>query len=550
MPNRTATLLFFSVFVFMGAVLAGCSSKPDTASLIADLTNKDADVRCEAALELETAPDPRAVEPLIKVLSDSNDYVRANAAGALGAIADARAVPPLIERLSDPHPYVRERTSQALCRFGAAATAPLQAALAQAADAEARTQLIPLLQCIGDPRALPALVPFYGSANNDVSRAAFSALSSIDPNWKANPLAVPGLITLLDKAGNDKVRADAAQSLGKMKATSATDVLIKTSGDDNRSVAIASIIALGRIGDPKAVNALLDKLDAPDRHTAFNTVQALGAIGDRSALKPLIAMLAHKDSDLVQAVHDALKQIDAKWMVSRAAAQAVPQMIQILEKDADPQARCHAASALGAIKDKRAGAALLRAARDSHAPLRAGALSALAAMNDPRAAAPAMAGLDAPDKTVRQSAARALGKLGHRPALNRLRDTLCDRHARQAAAEALADLGWQPQTPAEKIHLLAAREEKEALLADWKTTEQVFLSDLTSGKRRVVENAYDVLANLKKEEIVPQLLRLLKTKGSKTLAEVYLNHGYPALRQAALQWAQKNGYDLIHSVGQ
>jgi HEAT repeat protein len=64
--------------------------------------------------------DPRAVEPLIAALRDTDPIARKNAADALSNIKDPRAVEPLIAALKDADPIVRQVAFSSLARGGIA----------------------------------------------------------------------------------------------------------------------------------------------------------------------------------------------------------------------------------------------------------------------------------------------------------------------------------------------------------------------------------------------------------------------------------------------
>ncbi len=93
--------------------------KRDVKQLIKALSyKKDAGVREDAAIALGEIGDARAVEPLIKALSDSNENVRENAADTLGEIGDARAAESLIRMRDDPDSDVRQNVKHALAKLG------------------------------------------------------------------------------------------------------------------------------------------------------------------------------------------------------------------------------------------------------------------------------------------------------------------------------------------------------------------------------------------------------------------------------------------------
>lgn len=98
--------------------------------LIHALRDQDySSIRWRAAIALGHRKDPRATEPLIDALTDSNLHVREEAATALGAIGEPDAVQALISLLEDPARSVRQRAREALVRIGGPARAALRDAL-------------------------------------------------------------------------------------------------------------------------------------------------------------------------------------------------------------------------------------------------------------------------------------------------------------------------------------------------------------------------------------------------------------------------------------
>src|SRR5208283_4648094 len=119
--------------------------------------------------------DPRAVEPLIAALQDTNLDVRKNAAGSLGLLNDPRAVEPLIATLQDTNPYVRQNAAASLGRLhDPRAVEPLIAAL-QDTNANVRHNAIVGLAYIQDPRAIQPLTAALQDSdpkNRDVAAQA------------------------------------------------------------------------------------------------------------------------------------------------------------------------------------------------------------------------------------------------------------------------------------------------------------------------------------------------------------------------------------------
>jgi HEAT repeat protein len=74
---------------------------PALHALVQMLSDKDWQVRREAAWALGEIGDPKAVPFLIRSLRDKDKYVRRAAAWALGKIGDPQVVPALIDVLKD-----------------------------------------------------------------------------------------------------------------------------------------------------------------------------------------------------------------------------------------------------------------------------------------------------------------------------------------------------------------------------------------------------------------------------------------------------------------
>ena len=85
--------------------------------------DKDWRVQAIVAEALGKIGDERAVQPLIRALTDKdkierNRYVRGKAAEALGRLGDKRAIKPLVDALNEKYIYVRRKAEKALERLG------------------------------------------------------------------------------------------------------------------------------------------------------------------------------------------------------------------------------------------------------------------------------------------------------------------------------------------------------------------------------------------------------------------------------------------------
>lgn len=91
----------------------------DTAGLIRALSDKDKDIRREAAYALAEVKDASAGPALMRALQDEAGPVRAGAAWALGEINEVRAIPLLVGASMDEDMFVRLQADAALMKIRA-----------------------------------------------------------------------------------------------------------------------------------------------------------------------------------------------------------------------------------------------------------------------------------------------------------------------------------------------------------------------------------------------------------------------------------------------
>ena len=70
------------------------------------------------------------------------------------------------------------------------------------------------------------------------------------------------------------------------------------------------------------------------------------------------------------------------------------------------------------------------------------------------------------------------------------------------------------------------------------------MADIQSDDQRKIENAVYTFLFLGKEEMIPMLIKILNTKGDKTMALNYLDSGNNELENAAKLWASAHGYKI------
>lgn len=232
--------------------------------------------------------NPRAVGPLIGLLTHEKKYLRfrSAAAEALGKIGDARAIEPLALALGDPYEEVdvRKAAAQALGAIGGARA------------------VVPLIHAVKDKGPLTRkLEAEY------VRVAAAEALGQIgDPN------AVGPLVdVIMAEDVPYRVRNAVEAALAKLGDAAESQLASALDGGSYSHRRHAAAMALARIGDTRAVEPLVDSLRYFAYGVQLDATVALGKLGDVRAVEPLILVLG-RDDNLAEFAAKSLYQIDRK----------------------------------------------------------------------------------------------------------------------------------------------------------------------------------------------------------------------------------------------
>jgi HEAT repeat protein len=176
--------------------------------------------------------------------------------------------------------------------------------------------------------------------------------------------------------------------------------------------------------------------------------------------------------------------------------------------------------------------------------VRAAAAESLGKIGDVRATNLLIASLQDWDSRVRAAAAEALGKLGDARAVGALVETMPDWVAKDQVGTALKTLGWTPTSENEDVYIWISAADGTDLNAHWEKTKRVLLADVQTDDRRRIDNAVYTFVSLGKEELIPKLIEVLRTKGTKQMAQAYLHCGNDRLEEAARMTTTLHGDQL------
>ncbi|MBN2026592.1 MAG: HEAT repeat domain-containing protein [Actinobacteria bacterium] len=390
--------------------------------------NKDWHVRLAATQALRGIGGYRAVEPLIKALTDINSDVRRATAEALGNIGDDRAVEALVKSLRDDDWGMRQVSADALGNICGDGAVELFKDILKYGEEGMRQVIAQALGNIGGDRAVELLIEMIKDGDWQGRYATIQALGNIGGDRAVELLNG----TLADK--NSDLRWGATLALGNIGGDIVTGMLVGVLGDEESLVRQMAARALGNIGGDIVMGPLLGALWDEESGVRQEAARALGNIGGDKVLEALIGALGNEDCQSRRSAALALGNIG-----DDRAYEAL--MNTLMDKDKD--VRWAAALALGNIGDDRAVDPLIGMLKDEDWQVRHISAQALGNIGDDRAVEPLISTLADEERQVCHITARALGNIGGDRAVELLIEMLKDEDCqlRLAAAEALGNIG-------------------------------------------------------------------------------------------------------------
>jgi len=350
---------------------------------IAALDDEDWGIREDAAVALGQFDDPRSIQPLIRLLRDSDRAVREAAAASLTALGQP-AVQSLGFCLQDQNLQVQEAAASILATIADDQVfEPLLAALLNP-NWIVRMSAAKGLTRLKNPRSIETLIVLLQDKVPAVRDEACRAIQAI------GEASIPPLLKGLQDP-NWRIRLRAVEALTLLKPQAAVAPLMNlVAHDSDSAVRQDAVRALGQIGDAHAIPLLLDSLTTPSLQ--LKAIEALGNLRAVEALSPLMDLVSSLPADAYE---------------------------DRMEGCTDPKFK------------------------EDLPPLEA-AVKALANIGDPRAVPVLMQALHS--TLLRQEAAEALthfGAAAKTPLLQLLKTTKND-NLRRHVLESLSCLGWRP----------------------------------------------------------------------------------------------------------
>lgn len=383
----------------------------------------------------KAAKEIATVESLRFALVDRKfPEVRSGAAYLLGEVADSdhdEAIQSLRNALQDPDPRVPYQAMRSLGKLGALS---IQEVLPffEVESSSIQFYALQALSTIAGPQVHEVLEYM---ANNESESLAMRTLA-IKLLGERNVLDSAAGLTELLRADEPNLRQHAALALGRMGAFSAVKDLYQTLIDEDADVRYATGVALGLLGDVRTVPFLFKAKHHADVYTQEMVQSAFDRLGNEALAEVITAMRKMPMPYRVDAVNHLETLKDERAMLP---------LIQYLM---DEQVYLPVRKALLALEDKvEAPLIYVLEHKEASVELKEKAIRLLLDRSCVAAVPALIALLDDADASLRELAARSLGKLKASDTAVDTEKALLkviakkDRESDDVIAEALLSLG-------------------------------------------------------------------------------------------------------------
>ncbi len=231
--------------------------------------------------------DPEIVETLENLAQDENELVRVEVIYALYEIGSPSSENIFVQALKDDEPRVRQYAATALGEIKTPMSAEaLVSTLENETDEDVRGTIAAALGKHGSAYAVTALLAVLPHEKEPVRAQIATKLGEV----KA-PAATEALANLMLSDSSSKVRANAANSLLKLKDPSTVPALASALKDKVPTVRIPASSALVDLANDSVLDALIDALGDNDDRVANNAATALMRLGNLDAVHKLMPLI-------------------------------------------------------------------------------------------------------------------------------------------------------------------------------------------------------------------------------------------------------------------
>jgi HEAT repeat protein len=263
--------------------------------------------RLRAAVSLAEMGDESTARVLIAHLSDREPEIRIQAARGLGRMRYTAGIDPILDRLAIEEAWVRTRFADTLVGFGTRASWPLAAYIRVNLGHDENIgviEAIRVLGAIGDRELGPTMAGVLGAARDpEVKIAAIDALGKL-----GGPMAI-GHLEIEFRSDDWRLRAKAATALGEIGDPSVNILLAESLGDENWWVRRNSAAALTVL--PNGVGQLVAVLGSNDDFARDAAAEALADAGELSAARERVSAGSGTSADQALLDYITAQPVDA-----------------------------------------------------------------------------------------------------------------------------------------------------------------------------------------------------------------------------------------------
>jgi len=399
------------------------------------IVDKDPEVRETVARNLRDYPSAIGLRYLKQLLTDDHAEVRYTAVTSIVAIGGEIACEAVAPLLRSQEVWLRNTAVEILAKIGEAAIDRV-AELLQDRDKDVRKFGVEILEKIGSAEAESSLIQALLDDNVNVSAAAAAAMGTC-----GTQKAVPHLIECLNRSSWQKCAV--LRSLGAIGGDTALNAILAINPTEESMVLFSAVSALGDMADSRSIDFLLDLLDRgspalePSIMQAIecifkNTyVKTLDRVSQKVEIQKIIPMLGSGNSETVRSAIGLLGLLRAEDSVEalvklftesnrnlledleHALLQIKPNRLEPLHKiigdDKEPDSvKQTAVRIIGNIGHKEALETLTSCLRTAGESLKVNIIKAMVRLNDRKAIGPLENLLTDPSDPVRLAAIEAL----------------------------------------------------------------------------------------------------------------------------------------------
>lgn len=382
--------------------------------LFSRLKNADTATRRQVVRELGEAGGDEAAKVLTIALRDGDRGVRDAAHWALLSLDSRVAAPLLMPVLADEDMAVRSLAMETLIEMGPGTVPSVIPGLTHP-DGAIRELTADILRAIGPSAATEALIVALEDEDPGVVWSVIEALGAV-----GDPRAVGPLIGMFEQ--REDLRPVCAEAMGRIGDPSAVPTLKQGLQDRDPLCVFAAVEALGQVGDERCVDDLIALLENGEAVLGAPVMSALFRISERCG-RSLWSLFQDAGTYLVAALRsdeeDMLRTYVMGELEGDHRMEAVVGLVPFFG-ELDRNLRERLVQTIGDIGARTHTDVLHAALSDEDLWVAYRATQALERVGDGRSVPPLIEMLRATNPLLRIGAARALGAIGDRRALEPL----------------------------------------------------------------------------------------------------------------------------------